>query len=194
MISSAQFKLKGFYTPYRLDKNSKGSGLLSNFHEDILSKFLNSGSICNIEAISAENNLRKRKGLLTCCYNPHKSLISSHLDYLNNILDKYDISYEILLFMGDFNVTMDDKFMIDFWALNDLSSLTEKSTCYKNSGKTTCFDLVLTKKSSYFQHSNVLETRISYLHLLTVAEFKMEFQKLKPQVITYNNYKNFEIQ
>ena len=122
-FSSAQFRLKGFCTPYILDRNSKGGGLLLYFREDIPSRFLNSGSTCNIETISVEINSRKRKWLLTCCYNPHKSLISSHLDYLNNILDKYSKLYENLVFMGDLNVTMDDKFMINFCELNDLSSL-----------------------------------------------------------------------
>ena len=87
---------------------------------------------------------------------------SSHLDSLNNILDKYNKSYENLAFMGDFNITMGDKFMIDFYELNDLSIIIEKPTCYKNFDKPTC-------------------------NFLTVTEFKMGFQKLKPQVITYHN-------
>ena len=80
--------------------------------------------------------------------------------------------------MRDFNVTMDDKFMINFCELNSLSSLIDKSTCYKNFDKTTCIDLILTSEPSYFQHSNAFETGLSDFHLLTVTEFKMEFQKL----------------
>ena len=46
--------------------------------------------------------------------------------------------------------------------------------------------------------SSIIDTNIDILLIsearlgdsLTVAEFKMEFQKLKPQVITYRNYKN----
>ena len=87
--------------------------------------------------------------------------------------------------MRDFNVTMDDKFMINFCELNSLSSLIDKSTCYKNFDKITYIDLILTSEPSYFQDSNVFETGISDFHLLTVIEFKMEFQKLKPQLITY---------
>ena len=87
--------------------------------------------------------------------------------------------------MGDFNVTMDDKFMINFRGLNDLSSLIDKLTCYKNFDKPKCIDLILTNKLSHFQHSNVFETGLSDFHLLTITEFNMGFQKLKPQVITY---------
>ena len=81
---------------------------------------------------SVEINLKKKKLLLICCYNPHRSLISSNRYYLNNILDKYSISYENLVYMGDFNLTMDDKLMIDFWELNDLSSLIDKPRFYKS--------------------------------------------------------------
>ena len=45
---SAQFRLKGFCTPYRIDRNSKGGGFLSYFREDIPLRFLGSGSTCNI--------------------------------------------------------------------------------------------------------------------------------------------------
>ena len=112
-------------------------------------------------------------------------MILSHVNYLNNILDNHSKLYENLVFMGDFIVTMDDKFMINFCELNDLSSLIDKPTCYKNFDKPKCIDLILTNKPSYFQHSNVFETGLSNFHLLTVTEFKMEFQKLKPQLITY---------
>ena len=76
------------------------------------------------------------------------------------------------------------KFLKDFCELNDLSNLIDKPTCYKNFDKPTRIDLIFTNKPSYFQHCNNFETSISDFHLLTVTEFKMEFQQLKPQVIT----------
>ena len=93
--------------------------------------------------------------------------------------------------MEDFNVAMDDKFMIDFCKLNDPSNLIGKLTYYKNFDKATWIDLILTKKPSYLQHSNAFETGLPDFHFLTVTEIKMGFQKLKPQIITYLNYKNF---
>ena len=58
---SVKFRLKGFCTPCRLDVNLKEGGLLIYFREDIPSRFLNSGSTYNIEIISVEIYLRKRK-------------------------------------------------------------------------------------------------------------------------------------
>ena len=92
--------------------------------------------------------------------------------------------------MGDLIVTMDDKFMIDFCELNDLSSLIDKPTCNTNFDKPTCIELILANKPSYFHHSQVFETGLSNFDLLTVTELKMTYQKFKPQVITYGNYKN----
>ena len=57
--------------------------------------------------------------------------------------------------------------------------------------KPTCIDLILTNKHSYFQHSHVFENGLSNFHFLTVAVFKMGLEKLKPKVIVYRNYKNF---
>ena len=75
--------------------------------------------------------------------------------------------------------------MINFCELNDLTSLIDKPTCYKNFDTPKCIDLILTNKLSYFQYSNVFETSLSDFHLLTVTEFKMGFQKRKPQVTSY---------
>ena len=57
----AQFMLKSFGIPYRLDRNTNGRGLLLYVREDIPSKFLKVKSDCNIESICVEVNLRKRK-------------------------------------------------------------------------------------------------------------------------------------
>ena len=42
-FSSAQFRLKGLFTPYRLDRNSKGGGLLLHLRDGFQFRFLNSG-------------------------------------------------------------------------------------------------------------------------------------------------------
>ena len=94
--------------------------------------------------------------------------------------------------MGEFNVIMDNKFMTDFCKLNVLSSLINKPKCYKTFDKPTCIDLILINKPSYFQHMNVFEAGLSDFHLLTITEFKMEFPKLQPQLITCCSYKNFD--
>ena len=81
--------------------------------------------------------------------------------------------------------------MKEFCNLKGLKSLTNKPTCFKNPEKSTCIDLILTNRPTYFQFSNVFEAGLSNFHLLTVTEFKMGFTKSKPRIITCQNYKNF---
>ena len=56
-------------------------------------------------------------------YNPNKSQICHHLEYLNSILDEYSKKYENYVFIGDFNVDMSDCSMKEFCSLNGLKNL-----------------------------------------------------------------------
>ena len=189
---SAQFLIKGFSAPYRFDRNSKGGGLLFYIREDIPSKILTYSSNCDIETLLVEINLRKRKWLLNGCYNPNKSQISHHLECLNSLLDEHSKKYENYVFIGGFNVNTSDSSMKEFCSLNGLKNLINEPTSYKNSDQPTCIDLILTNQPTLFQWGAVLETGLSDFHLLTVTEFKMSFQKCKPHIITYRNYKNYD--
>ena len=73
---SGQFKICGFSMPYQYDRDSMGGGLLL-FIRDY--EF-----ITNIENLSVQINLRKRKWFFNGSYNPHKNKISSHLNCFNN--------------------------------------------------------------------------------------------------------------
>ena len=182
---SAQFLINGFSAPYRFDKNSKGGRLLFYIREDISSKILTYSTNCYIETLLVEINLRKRKWLSNGSYNPNKHQISHHLEYLNSLLDKNSKKYENYVFIGDFNVNT-------FCSLNRLKNLIDEATCYNNSEKPTCIDLILTNQPALFQRSVILATGLSDFRLLLVAEFKMSFQKCKPHIITYQNQKNYD--
>ena len=56
------------------------------FREDIPSHLLECKSQCNIENLSVEIKLRKRKWFLNCSYNPHRNSISRHLECLNRAI------------------------------------------------------------------------------------------------------------
>ena len=85
-----------------------------------------------------------------------------------------------------------DSSMKEFCNLKRLKNLINKPICYKNSGKPTCIDLILTNQPTLFQRKAVLETGVSDFHLLTVTKFKMHFQKCKRHFITYQNCKNYD--
>ena len=82
--------------------------------------------------------------------------------------------------------------MTSFCSLNDLASLIDQPICYKNSDKPTCIDLILTHRTTYFQQNNVFKTCLSDFHMMVITESKMGFQKLKPHIVDYRDYKHFE--
>ena len=93
---SAQFLIKGFSAPYRLDRNSKGGGLFFYIREDLPSKILTHSSNCDIETLLVEISLRKRNlmvlleiELLNGSYNPNKGQISHHHECLNSLLNEH---------------------------------------------------------------------------------------------------------
>ena len=68
-----QFLIEGYSTPFRLDRNAQGGGILIYAREDIPCKELKSKKTSgNIECIFLEINLRKSKWVIMAGYNPHK--------------------------------------------------------------------------------------------------------------------------
>ena len=161
VITNAKIGQRKWY-----DRDSVNGGLLLYFWDDIPIKLLKHDFGINIESLSVEINLRKRKWFLNGFYDPHKSKLLNHLNYLNLVCSKYSKFYDNFIFMGDFNVTMGDKAMEDFYSLNNLESLIKKPTCCNHNENPTCIDLILTNKPGYFQHSNLFKIGISDFHLL----------------------------
>ena len=85
--------------------------------------------------------------------------------------------YQNFLFLGDFNASINEKCLAEFYNLNGLTSLIKNPACFKNPDKPTCIYLILTNQSSCFQHSKVFETGLPNFHLLKDIESKMSFQK-----------------
>ena len=133
-----------------------------------------------------EMNLRnKKKWLLSCSCNFKKTSLSNHIAELSKSLDLFTTKYERLLFLGDFNVGMEDSLIKIFCITYDLTSMINKPTCYKNSDKPTCIDLILTNCHGSFQNSCVIETCLSDFHKMIVTVMKTSYWKIEPRVTNY---------
>ena len=63
LFPTAQFQINGFNSPYRLDRNAYGGGILLYVREDIPSKLLKGTEFeGNLEAVFVKINLRKKNG------------------------------------------------------------------------------------------------------------------------------------
>ena len=100
LISRNYEGFEGFGPPFRSDRNSHGGGILVYGREDIPCKLIPMKN-CSIEGFFIELNLKSKKWLISCSYNPHRNFISHHLNSTN--LDLISRNYENIFLMGDFN-------------------------------------------------------------------------------------------
>ena len=95
--------------------------------------------------------------------------------------DKFSKKYDSAIFLGDFNTCIFDNAMTSFFSLNDLASLIDQPTCYKNPEKPTCIDWfidwlidsIFTIRRDYFQQNNVFEISLIGFHMIIVTELNI---------------------
>ena len=113
---TGQFVIEGFATPFRLDRNANGGGLLVYVRSDVPSRQLNSFKFSNgVECISFEINLRKKKWALFSVYRPPTQSQDNLFENLGRALDHYSENYENFMLIGDFNMTETEEQLKNFW-------------------------------------------------------------------------------
>ena len=129
---TGQFAIEGFATPFRLDRNANGGGILVYVRSDIPSRQVKSYKFSDgIECISFEINLRKKKWVLFSVYRPPTQSQDYLFENLGRALDHYSDNYENFMFIGDFNMTETEEQMKNFLDLYSLKNLMQEPTCYK---------------------------------------------------------------
>ena len=130
--------------------------------------------------------------MISCSYNPNVSSIAKHSNQVSQGIDFYNAKYENHVFLGDFSAEATNPFVENFCVTYGLKSLIKVSTCYKNSSNPTCIDLILLNHPKSFQNSNVYETGLSDFHKLTFTVLKIFYDKQKPKIVNYRDYKSFD--
>ena len=139
-----------------------------------------------------EINLRNRKWLFCCTYNPNKATTERHIEALSKSIDLHSSLYDNFIFLGDFNATIKETSVKDFCDFYNLRSLINVPTYFKNYNNPTCIDLILTNRARSFQNSCTIETGLSDFHKMIVTVMKTTFRKLPPKVIYYRDFRNFD--
>ena len=126
---------------------------------------------------------------------PNFNNIDTFFKELSDSLNKTSLTYENFIIMGYFNIDintpgMDIDKLDKFSNLFDLTNLIKTETCCTKNHKST-IDLFLTNRPLSFQKSRTTETGISDYHKLISTFFKSHYTRLKPKIIYYRNYKNF---
>ena len=189
---NAQFYMKSYSKPYRLDRNRKEGGIILYVREDIFSKLINSSCTNHDkEYFLVELNLRKQKWLIICNYNPHKTRIKGYLECISKEIDSHSSKYDNFLLLGDFNSEPTEEAMKSFCQICNFKNLLDKPTYYKNPTNPSCVDLTLTNRPRSFQNPCTLETGLSDFQKMTLTVLKSSFPKQKPRILNYCNYKFF---
>ena len=140
---SGQIIVVDFALPYRFDRNSKEGGLLFYVREDIPSKIIFVLKL-PIEGFLIEVNVCRKKWLLGCFYNPHKTYISDFFKEISKASDLTTANYERLFIMSDLNSKVKEKHLTEFSQLCNLKNLINMPTCFKNPSNLSCIDVMLT--------------------------------------------------
>ena len=129
------------------DRNGNGGGILLCIREDITSKLILTKM--TIEGFFVEINLRKKRWLLCCSYNPKKPLISEHLKEIGKNLDLFLSKYDNFMLRGVLNAEPAESAVSDFCEIYNLKHLIKDETCFKNPTKPTCKTLVTNTEPTY---------------------------------------------
>ena len=66
--------------------------------------------------------------------------MSNYTDALIKMLELHSSKYHKIVFLGNFNVTVDENHVNSFCDSYNLKDLTKQPTCYNNPGKPTSID------------------------------------------------------
>ena len=144
-----------------------------------------------IEGFFIELDLRGKKWLLYCSYNPKYSQISYHLKEIDKDLDVLTSKYDNIMLMGDFNARPADTVVSDFCEIYNMKNIIREKTCFKNTNNPSCIDLIIIKRQKSFQNSMVIETGLSDFHNMCITVMKMYYSKQKPTIIHYRKFRDF---
>ena len=112
---TSQFVIYSFAEPLRLDHTRNGGGILLYVKDNIAATLLTNYTLIeDIEALFVETVMGNIKWLFCCSYNPHKSMITYHLQEMGKGLEFYTSNYENTLLMGDFNSKISEASMNSF--------------------------------------------------------------------------------
>ena len=187
---TAEFEIKGYYSPFYIDINNKRRGLLVYVKSSISSRKLSCDDICNpIQAIPFEINLRKEKWFVISIYRPPSQDSVFFLNSSTKIIDVFADKYDNYLIMGDFNLESGNTILTNFLDSNNLTNLIKTNTCFK--GKGSSIDLILTNRKYSFKNTSSYETGLSDHHHMIYTMFKSSFVNIEPKQLNYRDFKNF---
>ena len=194
---TSQFLINNYNEPTRSDRSEHGGGVIEYVRCGLIRKRLPDFELQNFESICSEITIKNNKWFLLSVYrSPNSGNIPNFFCEMNQTLNRALSRYDNVIIMGDLNIDLDDlkvsgfEDLINFMALFDLKNIVKTKTCI-TSGHESLIDIILTNKSNYFMQTKTLELGVSDFHKMSLTVLKSQVARLKPKVIKYRSYKNF---
>ena len=166
-----------------MDRKRYGGGIMISIRDDIPSNILKKhNNPHDIESLFIELNLRSQKWLICGLYHPPSQNDEYFFHHLGNAIDSYGKLYDKHLIIGDFNAEDTEPCLSEFLSCYDFSNLVSEKTCFKSKNNPSCIDL-------FVQNTTVITTGLSDFHKMVITVLKKSFQKAKPKIIQYRDYK-----
>ena len=146
----------------------------------------------DLELMTFELHQNKRKWILLGIYKPLSKNIIEFLNRIYLIKDYYLQTYENMLAIGDFNLSVDNSHLEALMQAYDFSSLIKKPACYQ-SNTPSCIDLLLTNRKSLFKLPFTFVTGLSDHHNVVCTILKSEGFKGAPIEKIYRSYKTYDV-
>ena len=189
---TSEFVIDSFTEPFRLYHTKNGVVILLYVKNNITATLLTNFTLPeDVEALLVEIVVTKNKWLFCCSYNPHKRMITYHLQEIGKGLEFYTSSYKKILLMSDFSSEMSEVSMNPFCSLYNIKYSVQEPTCYKNNERSSCIKLFLSNFANHFLRTEILETSLSNFHKLIITVTMLKFEKQPPQTVIQRNYKNY---
>ena len=112
---------------------------------------------------------------------------------LSLVIYGYLPKYEILILIGDFNLSTENHYLDAVIQAYNLNNHINKPTC-SQSNNPTYIDLILTNRKNIFKLSNTFQTGLSDHHNLVSTILKSGSFKGTPKIKMYRSFKKFNIE
>ena len=70
--------------------------------------------------------------------------------------------------------------------------MVKEKTCFKSMNNPTCVDLFISNKEKCFKSALTIDTGLSDFHKMVLDVLKKKFERAKPKVINYRDYRHFD--
>ena len=193
---NAQLTINNYEIRARRDRDKHEGGLTEFVRNGLICKRLRKCESLNIEVISSEVTISNKNWVIFSIYSPpHYSNLLAFFKELGKYLNQACENYDSFIVMGDFNIdirqTSPESHKLDeFCNLFSLTNIIKPDSCVTKFHSSTT-DLFLTNKLNLLQKANAIETGLSDHHKLICTFFKSCFERLKPKIVYYRNYKKF---